>query len=134
MPRLRNGMPIDITLNPLGVGSRMNIGQIKEAHCGLFAHILGIKLSADHNNISDNEIELLNEFHCRLMNSTGDPTNIAMSYSDVLPDGLIQYTIGNIKNIRRYTNYFNKKGTTAVLPDNNGKYTETKCLWIYLYV
>ena len=136
MPRLRNGMPIDITLNPLGVGSRMNIGQIKEAHCGLFAHVLGIKLSADaYNGISDNEIELLMSFTVDLMNSTGDPTSIAMSYSDVLPDGLIQYAIGNIKNIRRYANCFNKKGTTTVmLPDNNGKYTETEVLIGYIYM
>lgn len=136
MPRLRNGMPIDVTLNPLGVGSRMNIGQIKEAHCGLFAHVLGFKLSADaYNGISDAEIETLMSFTVDLMNSTGDPTVVAMSYSNMLPDELIQYAIGNIKKIRLYANCFNKKGTTTVmLPDNHGRYTETEVLVGYIYM
>ncbi len=45
MPYLEDGTPIDIILNPLGVASRMNIGQILEAHLGLAAQKLGIKVS-----------------------------------------------------------------------------------------
>jgi len=41
MPFLEDGTPIDIILNPLGVSSRMNIGQILETHLGLAAHKLG---------------------------------------------------------------------------------------------
>lgn len=41
MPFTENGEPIDIVLNPLGVPSRMNIGQIMETHLGLAAKILG---------------------------------------------------------------------------------------------
>lgn len=40
MPFLKDGTPIDIILNPLGVASRMNIGQILETHLGLAAHKL----------------------------------------------------------------------------------------------
>ncbi|GIV05463.1 MAG: hypothetical protein KatS3mg016_1038 [Fimbriimonadales bacterium] len=43
MPFLMDGTPIDIVLNPLGVPSRMNIGQILEFHLGLVAHELGIR-------------------------------------------------------------------------------------------
>lgn len=42
MPYLSDGTPVDIVLNPLGVPSRMNIGQILEAHLGLVAHHLGV--------------------------------------------------------------------------------------------
>jgi len=35
MPHMANGMPVDIVLNPLGVPSRMNIGQLLEVHLGL---------------------------------------------------------------------------------------------------
>ena len=46
MPYLPSGEPIDIVLNPLGVPSRMNIGQILEAHLGWAAHVLGIKVAS----------------------------------------------------------------------------------------
>ncbi|WP_457568743.1 DNA-directed RNA polymerase subunit beta [Desulfurobacterium sp.] len=44
MPFLEDGTPIDITLNPLGVPSRMNVGQILEVHLGLAAKELGKKI------------------------------------------------------------------------------------------
>lgn len=43
MPYLSNGQPVDIVLNPLGVPSRMNLGQIFEASLGWAAHELGLK-------------------------------------------------------------------------------------------
>ncbi|OHB22464.1 MAG: DNA-directed RNA polymerase subunit beta [Parcubacteria group bacterium RIFCSPLOWO2_01_FULL_48_18] len=43
MPYLEDGTPVDIILNPLGVASRMNIGQILEMHLGWAAHTLGYR-------------------------------------------------------------------------------------------
>ncbi|MDQ1343905.1 MAG: DNA-directed polymerase subunit beta [Patescibacteria group bacterium] len=45
MPFLEDGTPVDILLNPLGVISRMNIGQILESHMGIAARKLGIKVA-----------------------------------------------------------------------------------------
>ena len=45
MPFLANGSPVDMVLNPLGVPSRMNIGQILETHLGWAAHGLGCRSS-----------------------------------------------------------------------------------------
>jgi DNA-directed RNA polymerase subunit beta len=42
MPRLPDGTPVEIVLNPLGVPSRMNVGQILETHLGWAAHALGL--------------------------------------------------------------------------------------------
>jgi DNA-directed RNA polymerase beta subunit len=42
---MEDGVPIDIVLNPLGVISRMNIGQVLETHLGLAAQKLGIKVA-----------------------------------------------------------------------------------------
>jgi len=42
MPYLPNGEPVDIVLNPLGVPSRMNVGQILETHLGWAAKALGL--------------------------------------------------------------------------------------------
>ncbi len=44
MPYLADGTPLDIILNPLGVASRMNIGQVLETHLGMAASILGYKV------------------------------------------------------------------------------------------
>ncbi|NMB74120.1 MAG: DNA-directed RNA polymerase subunit beta [Myxococcales bacterium] len=44
MPFLPDGTPVDIVLNPLGVPSRMNVGQILEAHLGWAAHGLGLRI------------------------------------------------------------------------------------------
>ena len=46
MPYDENGEPVDIVLNPLGVPSRMNVGQILETHLGMAAKGLGVKIDA----------------------------------------------------------------------------------------
>src|ERR1700684_4455470 len=56
IPYLPNGTPVEIVLNPLGVPSRMNVGQILETHLGWAAHELGAKvaaLAAQHNKASE---------------------------------------------------------------------------------
>ena len=45
MPYLPDGTPVEIVLNPLGVPSRMNVGQILETHLGWAAHTLGAKVA-----------------------------------------------------------------------------------------
>ncbi len=59
MPYLPNGRPLDIVLNPLGVPSRMNIGQVLEVHLGLAAQMLGFKVETPVFNGAD-EKEILN--------------------------------------------------------------------------
>jgi DNA-directed RNA polymerase subunit beta len=46
MPYLPDGTPVEIVLNPLGVPSRMNVGQVLETHFGWAAHELGLKVAA----------------------------------------------------------------------------------------
>ena len=50
MPSLADGTPVDIVLNPLGVPSRMNVGQILETHLGWAARELGHKIEEDLRN------------------------------------------------------------------------------------
>ena len=67
MPFLPNGRPLDIVLNPLGVPSRMNIGQVLEIHLSLAARALGFNVStpifdgANENDIQDT-LELANHY------------------------------------------------------------------------
>ena len=44
MPHMADGSPVDIVLNPLGVPSRMNVGQVLECHLGWAAHEIGVKI------------------------------------------------------------------------------------------
>ena len=58
MPFLEDGTPVDIVLNPLGVPSRMNIGQILETHLGLAAHVLGFHaVTPPFDGANEKEIE-----------------------------------------------------------------------------
>jgi DNA-directed RNA polymerase subunit beta len=50
MPRMADGIPVDIVLNPLGVPSRMNVGQILETHLGWAARELGRRIEQDLRN------------------------------------------------------------------------------------
>ena len=67
MPFLPNGRPLDIVLNPLGIPSRMNIGQVLETHLSLAAKALGWKIStpvfdgADEVDIMDT-LEMANDY------------------------------------------------------------------------
>lgn len=73
MPFLEDGTPVDIVLNPLGVPSRMNVGQILETHLGLAAKKLGEKLSKELENIFDKEkiIQKIVEYYS-IVNETND--------------------------------------------------------------
>ncbi|OUQ58512.1 DNA-directed RNA polymerase subunit beta [Tyzzerella sp. An114] len=67
MPFLENGRPLDIVLNPLGIPSRMNIGQVLETHLSLAAKALGWKIAtpvfdgADEIDIMDT-LEMANDY------------------------------------------------------------------------
>ncbi len=60
MPHMPDGTPVDIVLNPLGVPSRMNLGQILETHLGLAGYELGIKfVTPVFDGITEDEIKQL---------------------------------------------------------------------------
>ena len=56
MPFMEDGTPIDVILNPLGVPSRMNIGQLFETHLGMAARALGYKVATPPFNGVSNEV------------------------------------------------------------------------------
>ena len=58
MPYLPDGTPVEIVLNPLGVPSRMNVGQILETHLGWAARVLGLHFATPvFDGASENEIK-----------------------------------------------------------------------------
>ena len=74
MPYREDGSTVDIVLNPLGVPSRMNIGQILEVHLGFAAKGLGIKIEKmmrDQRNLAE-----VREFVNSIYNSSGKPEDV----------------------------------------------------------
>jgi DNA-directed RNA polymerase subunit beta len=69
MPCMQDGTPVDIVLNPLGVPSRMNVGQVLETHLGWAAKELGKKIG----NMLENQVNAskLRKFLDKLYNSSG---------------------------------------------------------------
>ncbi len=70
MPHLKDGTPVDLILNPLGVASRMNLGQILETHLGLAAKTLGYRVTTSVMHGANEEI-IKNELIRAGFNSTG---------------------------------------------------------------
>ena len=81
MPFMEDGTPVDIVLNPLGVPSRMNVGQILETHLGLAARKLGQKLAEELKKLNSKEsmIEKIVEYYKIANDTSGD---IAQRYRE----------------------------------------------------
>ncbi|MCW9017598.1 MAG: DNA-directed RNA polymerase subunit beta, partial [Kangiellaceae bacterium] len=80
MPHLENGEPVDIVLNPLGVPSRMNIGQILETHLGWAAKGLGRRI--DDLMEAQETVNKIREFLEKVYNHRDEPTVDLNSLSD----------------------------------------------------
>ena len=95
MPFLPNGRPLDIVLNPLGVPSRMNIGQVKEIHLSLAAKVLGFNVAtpvfdgAKEEDIMDT-LEMANDY----ANTSWE--EFQAKYQDVLPAEIMEYLGNNL--------------------------------------
>ncbi len=91
MPFLPNGRPLDIVLNPLGVPSRMNIGQVLEIHLSLAAKALGFDVAtpvfdgANEKDIMDT-LEMANDYV-----NTEDFEEFREKYKDILDQDIMQY-------------------------------------------
>ena len=94
MPFLPNGRPLDIVLNPLGVPSRMNIGQVLEIHLSLAAKVLGFDVStpvfdgANEVDIMDT-LKLANDY----VNTPID--EFKKKYREILDPEVMKYLIDN---------------------------------------
>jgi DNA-directed RNA polymerase subunit beta len=91
MPYMADGTPVDVVLNPLGVPSRMNVGQILEIHLGWAAKGLGLKI--DNMLRAQSKATEIREFVDRIYNSSGKQEDIAS-----LTDAEVIELAGNLKN------------------------------------
>ena len=102
MPFLPNGRPLDIVLNPLGVPSRMNIGQVLEIHLSLAAKVLGFNVAtpvfdgANEHDIMDT-LELANDY----ANTPLDQTELEAEKAKAAADG-VEYPADVVPFVDKY--------------------------------
>ncbi len=149
MPFLPNGRPLDIVLNPLGVPSRMNIGQVLEIHLSLAAQVLGFKVSTpvfDGANESDimDTLELANDYVNTPLTqeekaqwiedakAEGDDdraleieamTPFKDKYDDILDEGVMDYLVTNEDYRKEWKGVpINRDGKVRLRDGRTGEY------------
>ncbi|HCR97032.1 MULTISPECIES: DNA-directed RNA polymerase subunit beta [Halomonas] len=82
MPFDEKGEPVDVVLNPLGVPSRMNVGQILETHLGMAARGLGVKIDAMLRDARGQQVAEIRDFLGQVYNTPGARLEDLDSLSD----------------------------------------------------
>ncbi|RUR41329.1 DNA-directed RNA polymerase subunit beta [Vreelandella populi] len=82
MPFDEKGEPVDVVLNPLGVPSRMNVGQILETHLGMAARGLGVKIDAMLRDARGQQVAEIRDFLGQVYNTPGARAEDLDSLSD----------------------------------------------------
>jgi len=90
MPFMADGTPVDVVLNPLGVPSRMNVGQVLETHLGWAARGLGLKITGMLTSMA--ETRELRDFLGKVYNASGRQETL-----DELTDGEIRELARNLQ-------------------------------------
>lgn len=118
MPILNNGMNIDYVPNPLGVPSRMNIGQVIEAHSSLVAEVLDIYIVSDsYNGFTVPEISYLMELTSDLTNAkTQVEYEVIVNQADtsLVPKELKEHIISKYDRVTSWANTFDASGNADV--------------------
>ena len=122
MPFLPNGRPLDIVLNPLGVPSRMNIGQVLEIHLSLASKVLGFKVAtpvfdgANEFDIMDT-LELANDY----VNTPLE--DFQEKNKDTLDPEVMEYLINNQEYRKEWEGVpINRDGKVRLRDGRTGEY------------
>jgi len=122
MPFLPNGRPLDIVLNPLGVPSRMNIGQVLEIHLSLAAKVLGFNVAtpvfdgANENDIMDT-LEMANDY----ANTSWE--EFQAKYKDILDPEVMEYLGNNLEYREQWKGVpINRDGKVRLRDGRTGEY------------
>ena len=125
MPFLPNGRPLDIVLNPLGVPSRMNIGQVLEIHLSLAAKVLGFNIAtpvfdgADEYDIMD-ALELANDY------ANTEWEDFQAKYKDTLRPEVMEYLEEHLDHREEWRGVpINRDGKVRLRDGRTGEYFDS---------
>ena len=123
MPMLPNGTPIQILLNPHGLPSRMNAGQIMEAHLGLVATVLGIYINSDSfNGASLQEVQMLMKMTYELANCGNKELCWSIMSKYGMPRELQETVYGNMDQVLDWAGTFDEVGDCRLYNPMTGKW------------
>lgn len=123
MPMLPNGTPVQILLNPHGLPSRMNAGQIMEAHLGLVATVLGIYINSDSfNGASLQEVQMLMKMTHELANCGNKELCWSIMSMYGMPRELQETVYGNMDQVMDWAGTFDEVGDCRLYNPMTGKW------------
>ncbi|MBE5968178.1 MAG: DNA-directed RNA polymerase subunit beta [Lachnospiraceae bacterium] len=122
MPFLPNGRPLDIVLNPLGVPSRMNIGQVLEIHLSLAARVLGIDISTPVFD-GANEFDIMDTLEVANDYANTSWEEFEAKYKDQLDPDLLEYLKNHPENREDWKGVpINRDGKVRLRDGRSGEY------------
>ena len=122
MPFLPNGRPLDIVLNPLGVPSRMNIGQVLEIHLSLAARVLGIDVASPVFDGAD-EYDIMNMLEMAGLYANSSWEEFEEEYKDTVDPELMEYLKANIDNKKEWEGVsISRDGKVMLRDGRTGEY------------
>lgn len=123
MPMLPNGTLVQILLNPHGLPSRMNAGQIMEAHLGLVATVLGIYINSDSfNGASLQEVQMLMKMTHELANCGNKELCWSIMSKYGMPRELQETVYGNMDQVMDWAGTFDEVGDCRLYNPMTGKW------------
>ena len=127
MPFLPNGRPLDIVLNPLGVPSRMNIGQVLEIHLSLAAKALGFNIAtpvfdgANEDDIMDT-LDMANDYV-----NMEDFADFKAKYEDVLAPDVMEYLETHLEHRKLWKGVpISRDGKVRLRDGRTGEYFDSR--------
>lgn len=143
--QLMNGLVVDITLNPCGVPSRMNMGQMYDLHVGLCAKVLNYEIITDaYNCASIDEVKYLMRYVWTLANTDSIGNNITKTYNravfdtvcsmfNKIPKELHEHAWNNISGIIDWRGVFDVQGNASIYDPITGTILDEKATIGYPY-
>lgn len=137
-PQLKNGLTIEFALNPCGVPSRMNLGQIDDCHLGLIAEVLGIYIDSEgFNGATPEDIAYLMRFAWQLANTPAIGDNVTKQYNrqafdavcsafDQIPKEVCEDIWNNIDNVIDWRDVFDIDGSAVLYDPETDTYFDGK--------
>ncbi len=122
MPFLPNGRPLDIVLNPLGVPSRMNIGQVLETHLSLAAMVLGFHISTPVFNGAD-EIDIMDTLEMANDYANASWEEFEEKYKGILKAEVLEYLGSHLEHRALWKGVpINRDGKVRLRDGRTGEY------------
>ncbi|MCD8120897.1 MAG: DNA-directed RNA polymerase subunit beta [Clostridiales bacterium] len=125
MPFLPNGRPLDIVLNPLGVPSRMNIGQVLEIHLSLAAKVLGFNIFTPVFD-GANELDIMDTLEVANDYANSEWEEFEEKYKDVLKPEVMEYLGDHLEHRELWKGVpLNRDGKVRLRDGRTGEYFDS---------